>query len=322
MKRSDGVSSRKGVYSISDDIPSRTAGVSGSPPPGHCDLSEICRDAVSSTRRLWDKPGRDGQGCVTVKTYLRSVRPVAADRDEIREMLTALIINSIEAMPGGGDLYLTVAEYKGFANVYIQDSGGGISESIREKIFEPFFTTKDGFKRGLGLTRALETVRRHGGMFEVLSRKGGGATFIIRLPLAPVQMREEAVPRNNLRNFKVLLVAREGLIKDLLFRFISADGAILSMAHTAVEGKKLFRKHSFDIVIAEDRLVSLDRTGFLSFVKSEYPETAFVVLAARETAGKPGRSVAGVDSWIRPPINMDKLFPMLCDTVAVLRAKR
>jgi signal transduction histidine kinase len=69
-------------------------------------------------------------------------------------------------------------------NLEFADTGPGVAPEIREKIFEPFFTTKPpGSGTGLGLSVVYGIIQRHNGTIEVTSPPGGGATFIIKLPL-------------------------------------------------------------------------------------------------------------------------------------------
>lgn len=290
--------------------------------PGPCDLGKICREAVAAARRLRDGSESGDGGHVRVRTYVRNVRPVIAIHDQIREILSALIVNSTEAMPDGGDIYLTVEEHSGWANVYVQDSGNGVSESGGDRTFDPFFTTGEDCRPGLGLADACEIVKGYGGEFEVHRRKDSGATFIIRFPLAPEDRPVKSPPRNSLRNFKVLLVAEEGLVKDLLFHFTTDKGADVSLAATTAAGTKLFRKQDFDIVLLEGGGVVSGRAGFLSFIRKENPETAVALIGATAEPGSSNHPDVAADALIGFPMDMDRLSPLLREAVAARRKRR
>jgi signal transduction histidine kinase len=70
--------------------------------------------------------------------------------------------------------------------VRIKDNGPGIPTSVQEKLWEPFFTTKEE-GTGLGLSIAMRIIEEHGGQIEVESEEGSGATFIITLPVLPIE---------------------------------------------------------------------------------------------------------------------------------------
>ncbi|MEK6743438.1 MAG: ATP-binding protein [Nitrospirota bacterium] len=136
---------------------------------------------------------------VTISMSLDDALPfILGDRIHIEQVLTNLVLNAADAMPGGG----TVSVSTGAADlrnrpakalpvlapgVYVllavSDTGIGIAEDIRHRIFEPFFTTKPAGKgTGLGLAMAYGIVKSHRGEIDVESRAGGGTTFSLYFP--------------------------------------------------------------------------------------------------------------------------------------------
>lgn len=113
---------------------------------------------------------------------------VQIDMEQMIQVLTNLIKNSIEAMPNGGTLKLTLKENINHITFLVSDSGTGIKEEDQEKIFEPFFTTKGvGKGTGLGLATAYGIVKMHKGQITLTSNtdieKGPtGTTFTITIP--------------------------------------------------------------------------------------------------------------------------------------------
>jgi len=107
------------------------------------------------------------------------------DPAQIEQVLLALIVNSIDAMPKGGDLWVRSAIDKtGTAVVLtVRDDGTGIPPEILAKAFEPFVTTKEqGHGTGLGLAVSRGIVERHGGKIALQSELGKGTTITIMLP--------------------------------------------------------------------------------------------------------------------------------------------
>ena len=108
------------------------------------------------------------------------------DAAQIEQVLIALTINAIDAMPKGGTLWLEtrLADDQSGIEIKVRDDGTGISPEVLPHIFEPFLTTKEsGHGVGLGLAIAKGIVERHNGRIEVESLLGRGTTFIIRLPI-------------------------------------------------------------------------------------------------------------------------------------------
>ena len=111
---------------------------------------------------------------------------VICDSAQIEQVLLALIMNAIDAMPRGGNLWVRAAAASsgGELELRVRDDGSGIAPEILSQIFEPFLTTKErGHSVGLGLAISHSIVERHGGRIEVQSEVGRGTTFTVHLPL-------------------------------------------------------------------------------------------------------------------------------------------
>jgi len=112
---------------------------------------------------------------------------VRGNRQELQQVLLNLIINSVQAMPAGGDLIITVDQEKDKrVNITVQDTGAGIPEEHLPHIFDPFFTTKEvGQGTGLGLSVSYGIIHKHGGRISVDNCKGKGCKFTVVIPTTP-----------------------------------------------------------------------------------------------------------------------------------------
>lgn len=114
------------------------------------------------------------------------IPPVLGDFNQLQQCIINLIFNAIDAMPNGGTLNLEGRNdsANGFVIITVKDSGQGIPEEDLPHIFEPFFTTKkEGYGVGLGLSTIYGIMERHKGTVTVENRPGGGAAFILKLPV-------------------------------------------------------------------------------------------------------------------------------------------
>ncbi|HET9306345.1 MAG TPA: ATP-binding protein [Candidatus Sulfotelmatobacter sp.] len=110
---------------------------------------------------------------------------VQSDGAQIEQVLLALMMNAIDAMPQGGNLWLTtkVVQESNQVQIVVRDDGSGIAPEILPQIFEPFLTTKEtGHGVGLGLAISHSILERHNGKIEVQSELGRGTTFTVTLP--------------------------------------------------------------------------------------------------------------------------------------------
>lgn len=115
-----------------------------------------------------------------------SLQAVRCDPNQIEQVILALVMNAIDAMPNGGNLSLASRTLPNSEAVElkIRDDGVGMPREVLEKMFEPFFTTKEhGRGLGLGLAISRNIVDRHGGHIDVASEPAHGTTFTITLPL-------------------------------------------------------------------------------------------------------------------------------------------
>ena len=115
---------------------------------------------------------------------LEAIPPLLCLPDQINQVWCSLIHNALQAMAYDGTLTIGIRQQGGEAVVTVKDTGAGIPEAIRPLIFDAFFTTKTvGESSGLGLAIVKIIIERHRGRIEVDSVEGGGATFLVFLPL-------------------------------------------------------------------------------------------------------------------------------------------
>ena len=107
---------------------------------------------------------------------------IPLERIRLECVFVNLIVNALEAMPGGGSIWITATKAGDHALIAIEDNGPGIPDGIRSSLFEPFVTAgkKDGL--GLGLALARRTVREQGG--DLWVEPAAGARFVVSLPLS------------------------------------------------------------------------------------------------------------------------------------------
>lgn len=144
------------------------------------ELAELAGEAL---RRARARIPFDGAVELAVPAWLRP----NLDEQQLESVLVNLIVNAFEAMQGApadrrGLLRIEAALAEGELRLVVSDNGPGVPPENRERIFYPFFTTRDQ-GTGVGLAEVHKAVVSHGGSIEVRERVGGGAVFLIHLPL-------------------------------------------------------------------------------------------------------------------------------------------
>jgi len=129
------------------------------------------------------QPVRSGKKIVLSK-HIDSLKgvPVSADPDQIREVFSNILNNSLDAVPDhGGQIDVRARVYRELVKIHITDNGPGIAKADLKKAFDPFFTTKER-GTGLGLTVCRQIVKMHGGFINIKSGKGKGTSVIMTIP--------------------------------------------------------------------------------------------------------------------------------------------
>ena len=141
-------------------------------------ISEILDRTINLVK--YDKRFKNVQLVPNIDT----IPPFRINPDQIQQVFLNLMLNSIDAMPDGGKLTVSMKKTDNSVEVIFSDTGTGIDETIIDRIFDPFFTTKSpGRGTGLGLSICYGIIREHNGTITVKSRRGEGTTFTIRLPV-------------------------------------------------------------------------------------------------------------------------------------------
>ena len=151
--------------------------------PLELNLAEVFVDEfVNEMVQLAKPQAASGGIVVSVEQDAQGVG-VRVDRDLMKQAMLNVVVNAMEAMPGGGELRFASSVQDEQAEIRITDTGPGIPPELREKIFRLYFTTKAGGS-GIGLAMTFRVVQLHDGTIDFASEPGKGTTFVLRLPTA------------------------------------------------------------------------------------------------------------------------------------------
>jgi len=254
------------------------------------DMNALVQQVIDLTRARWsDQPQRSGI-IIELKTELASGLPEILGADnEIRDAITNLIFNAVDASPKGGVIVVRssvpAAEPRRVL-LEVTDSGVGMDEETRRQCLEPFFTTKGERGTGLGLAMVFGMAQRHGATLEIDSRPGMGTTMRLLFPVsggasaATVRMPALKVP---VAGLSVLVVDDDPVLRDSLANTLRDEGHRVTLAGGGQEGIDLFRSaqqgsQPFDVVLTDLGMPYVDGRQVAAAVRAIAPDTPIILL--------------------------------------------
>ena len=249
-------------------------------------LNKIAEQVIDMTRPRWRDLAQRRRIMIEVHKDLASPLPkFVGIESEIREALTNLIINAVDAMPTGGTLTVRTRATASSLTLEVDDTGVGMDEQTRKRCLEPFFSTKGKRGTGLGLAMVYGIMERHEGRIDVESEPGKGTTMRLVFPVAevvpaPVPDVEKTAP---LGPFRILCIDDEPTVRELVFEMLRHDGHEVETADGGKSGVQAFHSAQesgkpFDIVITDLGMPHMDGREVAAVLKNEKPQTPVIML--------------------------------------------
>jgi CheY-like chemotaxis protein/anti-sigma regulatory factor (Ser/Thr protein kinase) len=287
------------------------------------DFNALVSDAVELTRPKWESAQPSQHRTIELALHTDAKMAIQGTPTELREVLTNLIFNAVDAMPHGGKITLRTWSTPSDVFVSIRDTGTGMSEFVQHRLFEPLFTTKGEHGNGLGLSISFAIVRRHGGDITVQSALGQGSTFTVRLPAVEAnssarrEVEAAATAPDATKGLRILVIEDEARIRDFLDTALTALGYRPSFAVDGEAGLALFAAEPFAIVLTDVGLPGISGEEVARVIAQRVPRTPVVLLTgwADQIAGRYGLS-DGLTRVLGKPVKLGTLAATLADIVA------
>jgi PAS domain S-box-containing protein len=244
-------------------------------------LKRLAEQIVTLTRPKWKDQAQAAGATVEIVLELEPVPPVAGDESALREVLTNLVFNAVDAMPNGGTITLRTRREGDSAVIEVADTGTGMTDDVRRRCLEPFFSTKGERGTGLGLSMVFGIVQRHSGTLDIQSELGRGTTFILKLPLQDSAHAARATatePQAWEAVLRVLVVDDEAPVRDTLAAVLTADGHEVDVATEGAEGLRQFLAGKFDLVITDKAMPGMSGDQMAVAIKQASPKTPIILL--------------------------------------------
>ncbi len=276
---------------------------------GEVDLGTLAQETLEITRPRWKNDAQRRGTVVRAAVDAPAPVPVQADAGALRQVITNLILNAVDAMPAGGTLTLKSWSEGDRALLSVADTGIGMTDEVISRLFEPFYTTKREAGTGLGLSVSKRIIEEHGGEIRVTSRPGLGSVFTVSLPYsdAPTEASPPEASPPAREALHVLLVDDEPQVRDVLMRMLRLDGHQAVPASTAAEGLELLEQQRFDLVLTDLGLPDMPGWQLARAAKAGGHNVPVVLVSGWTEEGERPTLAEGVDAVLAKPFGMVEL---------------
>jgi CheY-like chemotaxis protein len=287
------------------------------------DLNQVVEEIANSARSRWSQQltarGITGE----VRSETSPVPAVSGDTAELRQVLTSIALNALDAMPEGGILTLRTGREGNRAFCQIADTGIGMTEQVRLHIFDPFFTTKREKGKGFGLSGAYAIVDRHDGEITVESEVGNGSVFTVWLPV-PSEAGEppattarpalaavaSAAPRagKSAPGARILVVDDSEEVREVLRELLSRHGYTVVTCPDGESGLTELESRTFDLAMLDLSLPGISGLEVARRLKPRWPSTQVALMTGYgDRMGSEDPQAKGVDFVLAKPFSLDQL---------------
>jgi len=297
-------------------------------------LNRLAEQVISLTRARWSDMALRSGAVIDVSADLADDLPdVLGIESEIREALTNLVLNAVDALPTGGKIVLRTqwsdrqpnSKDKSSASrvcLEVIDTGCGMDESTREHCLEPFFTTKGEQGTGLGLAMVYGIAQRHGAEIEIESARGMGTTMRLRFPLPSSDAAATIEPDlaySQASPLRILIVDDDQILLNSLRDALQSEGHTVVAAAGGQTGVDAFtaasdKGEAFDAVITDLGMPYVDGRKVAAAIKRASPKTPIILLTGwGQRLSIEGDVPPDVDRVLSKPPKLQQLRRALSD---------
>jgi signal transduction histidine kinase/ActR/RegA family two-component response regulator len=261
------------------------------------ELNPLVNQVLALTSARWRDLPQERGTVIDVRTELASnLRKILGTESDIRDALTNLVFNAVDAMSDGGTLTLRTriadagganfaSERQDAVELEVSDTGVGMDEQTRRRCFEPFFTTKGERGTGMGLAMVYGMVQRHDAQIEIDSTLGRGTAIRVRFKAAPADAASAApkAPMRPHRPLNLLVIDDDPLVAQSLFHVLHHAGHTVTTADGGQAGIDTFSTalraaKSFDVVMTDLGMPYVDGRAVAAAIKALSPRTPVLLL--------------------------------------------
>ncbi len=276
------------------------------------DINCLIDDSIEMIRPRWQNLVQENGIKFTLEKDLKLDAVVYVDSSEIREVFTNILLNALDAMPGGGTISISNRIKDNAVTIFIADSGSGMTEEVARNVFEPFYTTKGEKGTGLGLSLSKKIIEDHGGTIQVKSVENKGTTFIISLPISKMKYGSDSdIAYDGLakKSLNILIVEDRREFKEMFSELLESKGFNVTTATSGEQAIQMCGKKRYDIIITDHGLPGISGLDLAEHIKDIDSRVKLILISGWEIEESIAELMKrGVDSLLTKPFRTEAIL--------------
>ncbi len=284
---------------------------------GPVGVHDLVESALALTEPKWAGEALAKGVSITIVRALEEVRDVFGDAAQLRELLTHLIFNAVEAIRRRGRIAISAKSVDGEVVLKVEDDGSGMSAELLARCLDAgaSLTPIEGRLPGYGLVH--RTVARHKGRLEIVCKVGAGTTVIVYLPALEPTASSVVLPAGNEPEpsvaaapgaLRMLVVDDEPMVREVVSICLEDAGYVVETAENGREGWEKFQAAEYDLVLTDRSMPEMNGDELALEVKRLRPSVPVILLTGfGDLMNSEGEKPPGIAAVVAKPFTMAAL---------------
>jgi signal transduction histidine kinase/CheY-like chemotaxis protein len=283
------------------------------------DLNKAVEEAIETTKPAWKDIAQKVGITINLHQSLGPIGMIDGSHDELKEAVSNIILNSVDALPQGGSIWIKTFAEGDRIVLEIRDDGIGMDENTKNKLFFPFFTTKGKKGVGMGLAVVYGILFRHQADINVDSTPGKGAVFTFKFNPSQFKSADQTARLKVMepKSLTILLVDDDINLLNVVSDMLDFLGFCCVKAEGGRVGLIQLRERHFDLVITDLGMPEIGGWDIARFCRENCPGMPVILISGWGAQLNNEDALSRVDAVLPKPFQIDELK----ETIEIVMAK-
>ncbi len=292
-------------------------------------LDKVVIESLAMTRPRWRDAMQSNGVRLRVIQQFGDLPPMVGDGPALREVVTNLILNALDAMPNGGELFLRTEQSQTdppMALLEVSDTGTGMTPEVQQRAFDPFFSTKGAYGTGMGLAMAYGIIQRHNGTIRISTTPGKGTTFLIQLPMRRLSVQRQPMLPSPVtaatRSMTILVVEDDPAVRRVIVQILRRVGHTVTDVETGSQALDLLHIQCFDLLCSDLGMPEMSGWDLIARARALHPHLSTILITGwGEQISVDVARQRGVDALVSKPVDAGRLRQLVASFQRSVPAK-